>query len=193
MESTEIKLRLIKSKKEDFVADEPILVGRYYYPKCTVGTTETIYNSHSISNAIDLLFDSFGSTYVWNFIVRKPDCTKEEFIQEILSASRPVVEKLLAEDEKKRKKYPINELYYLRYSLWSADDAGEHRHPSEVIKEFGGKELRFDGCPIADCDLILVQFDNPPTLPNYIKDISTDKEEKDEIRRKFPEFILEDN
>lgn len=192
METTEIKLRIIKSKKEDFVEDEPLWVGRYYYPKCKVGTTETIYNSRSISNAISILFDSFGSTCAWNFIARQSDCTKEEFIQEILSISRPVVEKLLVEDENKRKKYPINELYYLRYDLWSADDAGEHRHPSEVIKELGGKELRFDGCPIADCDLILVQFDNTPTLPNYIKDISTDKKEKDQIKKKFPEFILEE-
>lgn len=70
METTEIKLHIIKSKKEDFVEDEPIWMGRYYYPKCTTGTTETIYNSRSISNAIDILFDSFGSTYVWNFMAR---------------------------------------------------------------------------------------------------------------------------
>ena len=54
-------------------------------------------------------------------------------------------------------KYPIDELYYLRYDLRIAEDAGEKRHPSEVIKELGGKELAFDGCPIADCDFILAQ------------------------------------
>lgn len=192
MKSTEIKLRIIKSRKEDFVEDEPIWVGRYYYPKCTAGTTETIYNSRSISNAISLLFDSFGSTYAWNFIARQSDCTKEEFIQEILSASRPVVEKLLAEDEKKRTKYPIDELYYLRYDLWDSDEAGEHRHPCEVVKALGGKELWFEGCPMGDCDYILAQFDEPPVLPKYIEDYSTDKEEKDRIKKEFPEFILEE-
>lgn len=192
METTEIKLHIIKSRKEDFVDDEPLWVGRYYYPKCKVGTTETIYNSRSISNATSILFDSFGSTHVWNFIARQSDCTKEEFIQEILSVSRPVVEKLLAEDENKRKKYPINELYYLRYDLWDSDEAGERRHPCEVVKALGGMELRFEGCPMCDCDYILAQFDNTPTLPNYIKDISTDKEEKDRIKKKFPEFILEE-
>ncbi len=192
METTEIKLRIIKSKEEDFVEDEPLWVGRYYYPKCTVGTTETIYNSRSISNAISLLFDSFGSTYAWNFMARKQDCTKEEFIQEILSESRPVVEKLLAEDEKNRTKYPIDELYYLRYDLWDSDEAGEHRHPCEVVKVLGGKELRFEGCPMGDCDYILAQFDKPPVLPKYIDDYSTDKEEKDRIKKEFPEFILEE-
>ena len=192
METTEIKLRIIKSRKEDFVEDEPIWVGRYYYPKCKVGTTETIYNSCSISNAISILFDSFGSTYAWNFIARQSDCTKEEFIQEILSVSRPVVEKLLAEDENKRKKYPINELYYLRYDLWDSDEAGEHRHPCEVVKDLGGKELRFEGCPMGDCDYILAQFDRPPVFPKYVEDYSTDKEEKDRIRTEFPEFILEE-
>lgn len=192
MESTEIKLRIIKSRKEDFVEDEPLWVGRYYYPKCTVGTTETIYNSRSISNAISILFDSFGSTYAWNFIARQSDCTKEEFIQEILSVSRPIVEKLLAEDEKKRTKYPIDELYYLRYDLWDSDEAGEHRHPCEVVKALGGKELQFKGCPMSDCDYILAQFDEPPVLPKYIDDYSTDKEEKDRIRKEFPEFILEE-
>ena len=192
METTEIKLHIIKNRKEDFVDDEPLWVGRYYYPKCKVGTTETIYNSRSISNAISILFDSFGSTHIWNFIARQSDCTKEEFIQEILSVSRPVVEKLLAEDENKRKKYPINELYYLRYDLWDSDEAGERRHPCEVVKALGGMELRFEGCPMVDCDYILAQFDNTPTLPNYIKDISTDKEEKDRIKKKFPEFILEE-
>lgn len=192
METTEIKLRIIKSQKEDFVEDEPIWVGRYYYPKCKVGTTETIYNSRSISNAISILFDSFGSTYAWNFIARQSDCTKEEFVQEILSVSRPVVEKLLAEDENKRKKYPINELYYLRYNLLNSDEVGEHRHPCEVVKDLGGKELRFEGCPMGDCDYILAQFDEPPVLPKYIDDYSTDKEEKDRIRKEFPEFILEE-
>lgn len=192
METTEIKLRIIKSRKEDFVENEPIWVGRYYYPKCKVGTTETIYNSRSISNAISILFDSFGSTYAWNFTARQSDCTKEEFIQEILSASRPVVEKLLAEDEKKRTKYPIGELYYLRYDLWDSDEAGEHRHPCEVVKDLGGKELRFEGCPMGDCDYILTQFDEPPVLPKYIDDYSTDKEEKDRIKKEFPEFILEE-
>ena len=197
METTEIKLRIIKSRKEDFVEDEPIWVGRYYYPKCKVGTTETIYNSRSISNAISILFDSFGSTYAWNFTARQSDCTKEEFIQEILSVSRPVVEKLLAEDEKKRTKYPIDELYYLRYDLRIAEDAGEKRHPSEVIKELGGKELAFDGCPMADCDFILAQFGTAPTLPEYILDKSTYtfsaiKEYKGRIRKEFPEFILEE-
>lgn len=192
METTEIKLRIIKSKKEDFVEDEPIWVGRYYYPKCTIGTTETIYNSRSISNAISILFDSFGSTWVWNFMARQSDCTKEEFIQEILSVSRPIVEKLLADDENKRKKYPINELYYLQYDLYGSDEAGEHRHPCEVVKALGGKELRFEGCPMGDCDYILAQFDEPPVLPKYIDDYSTDKEEKDRIKKEFPEFILEE-
>lgn len=192
METTEIKLHIIKSRKEDFVEDEPIWVGRYYYPKCTVGTTETIYNNRSISNAISILFDSFGSTHAWNFTARQSDCTKEEFIQEILSVSRPVVEKLLAEDEKKRTKYPIDELYYLRYDLWGSDEAGERRHPCEVVKDLGGKKLRFEGCPMGDCDYILAQFDKPPVLPKYIDDYSTDKEDKDRIKKEFPKFILED-
>ena len=192
METTEIKLRIIKSRKEDFVEDEPIWVGRYYYPKCKVGTAETIYNSRSISNAISILFDSFGSTHAWNFVARQSDCTKEEFIQEILLVSRPVVEKLLAEDENKREKYPIDELYYLRYDLWDSDEAGEHRHPCEVVKDLGGKELRFEGCPMGDCDYILAQFDEPPVFPKYIEDYSTDKEEKDRIKKEFPEFILEE-
>lgn len=32
----------------------------------------------------------------------------------------------------------------------------------------------------------------PPVLPKYIEDYSTDKEEKDRIKKEFPEFILED-
>ena len=93
---------------------------------------------------------------------------------------------------KRNKKYPINELYYLRYDLWGSDEAGERRHPCEVIKALGGKELRFEGCPMGDCDYILAQFDKNPSLPSYIKDISTDKEEKDRIRKEFSEFILEE-
>ena len=100
-------------------------------------------------------------------------------------------------DVKDVKKYPINELYYLRYDLRIAEDAGEKRHPSEVIKELGGKELAFDGCPIADCDFILAQFGTAPTLPEYILDKSTYtfsdiKEHKGRIREEFPEFILEE-
>ena len=49
METTEIKLRIIKSRKEDFVEDEPIWVGRYYYPKCKVGATE-IYLYKQVGN-----------------------------------------------------------------------------------------------------------------------------------------------
>ena len=94
-------------------------------------------------------------------------------------------------------KYPIDELYYLRYDLRIAEDAGEERHPSEVIKELGGKELAFDGCPIADCVFILAQFGIAPTLPEYILDKSTYtfsaiKEHKDRIKKEFPEFILEE-
>ena len=94
-------------------------------------------------------------------------------------------------------KYPIDELYYLRYDLRIAEDAGEKRHPSEVIKELGGKELAFDGCPIADCDFILAQFGTAPTLPEYILDKSTYtfsaiKEYKGRIKKEFPEFILEE-
>lgn len=93
---------------------------------------------------------------------------------------------------KPNKQYPIDELYYLRYDLWDSDEAGERRHPCEVVKALGGKELRFDGCPMGDCDYILAQFDEPPVLPKYIKDYSTNKEEKDRIRKEFPEFILEE-
>lgn len=95
-------------------------------------------------------------------------------------------------DVKDVKKYPISELYYLRYDLWDSDEAGERRHPCEVVKDLGGKELRFEGCPMGDCDYILAQFDEPPVLPKYIDDYSTDKEEKDRIRKEFPEFILEE-
>ena len=95
-------------------------------------------------------------------------------------------------ENKLNKKYPINELYYLRYDLWDSDEAGERRHPCEVVKDIGGKELRFEGCPMGDCDYILAQFDKPPVLPKYIDDYSTDKEEKDRIRKEFPEFILEE-
>lgn len=95
-------------------------------------------------------------------------------------------------ENKLNKKYPINELYYLRYDLWDSDEAGERRHPCEVVKSLGGKELRFEGCPMGDCDYILVHFDEPPVLPKYIEDYSTDKEEKDRIRKEFPEFILND-
>lgn len=94
-------------------------------------------------------------------------------------------------------KYPIDELYYLRYDLRIAEDAGEKRHPSEVIKELGGKKLAFYGCPIADCDFILAQFSTAPTLPEYILDKSTYtfsaiKEHKSRIKKEFPEFILEE-
>ena len=94
-------------------------------------------------------------------------------------------------------KYPIDELYYLRYDLRIAEDAGERRHPSEVIKELGGKKLVFYGCPIADCDFILAQFSTAPTLPEYIRDKSTYafsviKEPKSRIKKEFPEFILEE-
>ena len=94
-------------------------------------------------------------------------------------------------------KYPIDELYYLRYDLRIAEDAGEKRHPSEVIKELGGKKLAFYGCPIADCDFILAQFGTAPTLPEYILDKSTYtfsaiKEHKSRIKKEFPEFILEE-
>ena len=94
-------------------------------------------------------------------------------------------------------KYPIDGLYYLRYDLRIAEDAGEKRHPSEVIKELGGKKLAFYGCPIADCVFILAQFGTAPTLPEYILDKSTDtfsviKEHKGRIRKEFPEFILEE-
>ena len=95
-------------------------------------------------------------------------------------------------ENKLNKKYPINELYYLRYDLWDSDETGEHRHPCEVVKDLGGKELRFEGCPMGDCDYILAQFDKPPVLPKYIDDYSTDKEEKDRIKKEFPEFILKE-
>lgn len=95
-------------------------------------------------------------------------------------------------EDKPNKKYPINELYYLRYDLWDSDEADERRHPCEVVKALGGRELRFEGCPMGDCDYILAQFDEPPVLPKYIEDYSTEKEEKDRIRKEFPEFILEE-
>lgn len=111
------------------------------------------------------------------------------FVKEI---DNPISEEKEDRGIKDIKKYPINELYYLRYDLWDSDEAGEHRHPCEVVKDLGGKDLRFEGCPMGDCDYILAQFDEPPVLPKYIEDYSTDKEEKDRIKKEFPEFILKE-
>lgn len=98
----------------------------------------------------------------------------------------------MMKNKKMLKRYPVDELYYLRYDLRIAEDAGERRHPSEVVKILGGKELAFDGCPIADCDFILARFDTLPALPEYIRDKSTYKKYKDRIREDYPEFILEE-
>lgn len=55
----------------------------------------------------------------------------------------------------------------------------------ELLEKDGKKRTKY---PIN----YLAQFDEPPVLPKYIDDYSTDKEEKDRIRKEFPEFILEE-
>lgn len=134
----------------------------------------TIYQIHEMSGE----YEDYRDTIVGSYL-------RKDRAEEVIKTLRD------KEDEKKRTKYPIDELYYLRYDLWDSDEAGERRHPCEVVKDLGGKKLRFEGCPMGDCDYILAQFNEPPVLPKYIDDYSTDKEEKDRIRKEFPEFILE--
>ena len=55
----------------------------------------------------------------------------------------------------------------------------------ELLEKDGKKRTKY---PIN----YLAQFDEPPVLPKYIDDYSTDKEEKDRIRKEFLEFILEE-
>lgn len=55
----------------------------------------------------------------------------------------------------------------------------------ELLEKDGKKRTKY---PIN----YLAQFDKPPVLPKYIEDYSTDKEEKDRIKKEFPEFILEE-
>lgn len=178
--------------ESEFSEGDPVWFARYYYPKRTLGIISQSYNKNIVLEGEIFLFDQFGSTAIWNFVAKKSEYSRDQFVYEVFKAVGPRVKELIAEDEKKRTKYPIDELYYLRYDLWDSDEAGERRHPCEVVKDLGGKELRFEGCPMGDCDYILAQFDEPPVLPKYIDDYSTDKEEKDRIRKEFPEFILEE-
>ena len=178
--------------ESEFLEGDPVWFARYYYPKRTLGIISQSYGKNIVFEGEIFLFDQFGSTAIWNFVAKKSDYSRDQFVYEVFKAVRPRVKELLKEDEKKRTKYPINELYYLRYDLWDSDEAGERRHPCEVVKALGGRELRFEGCPMGDCDYILAQFDEPPVLPKYIEDYSTEKEEKDRIRKEFPEFILEE-
>ena len=178
--------------ESEFSEGDSVWFGRYYYPKRTLGIISQSYGKNIVFEGEIFLFDQFGSTAIWNFVAKKSEYSRDQFVYEVFKTVGPRVKELLKEDEKKRTKYPIDELYYLRYDLWDSDEAGERRHPCEVVKDLGGKELRFEGCPIGDCDYILAQFDEPPVLPKYIDDYSTDKEEKDRIRKEFPEVILEE-
>lgn len=178
--------------ESEFSEGDPVWFARYYYPKKKIGIISQYYNKNIVLQGEVYLFDQFGSTAIWNFVGKKSEYSQDQFICEVFKTVQSRVEKLLAEDKRKRTKYPISELYYLRYDLWDSDEAGERRHPCEVVKALGGKELRFEGCPMGDCDYILAQFDEPPVLPKYIDDYSTDKEKKDRIRKEFPEFILEE-
>lgn len=93
---------------------------------------------------------------------------------------------------KLNKKYPINELHYLRYCLHTAAVDGVHKHPAKEIEDLGLEILAFDGRPLIECDFVLVRAEKLPSLPRYVEDISVDKDGKNTIKKWFPEFVLEE-
>lgn len=57
----------------------------------------------------------------------------------------------------------------IRYSVWTADDIGEQRHPETVIIEFAKKNnliiLKTSAHPIGDCWLFEVKGNIPKLIP----------------------------
>ena len=96
-------------------------------------------------------------------------------------------------ENKLNKKYPINELHHLRYCLHTAAVDGVRKHPSKEIADLGLEILAFDGCPLIECDFVLVRAEKLPPLPRYIEDISIDKDGKKKNKKWFPEFVLEED
>lgn len=133
--------------ESEFSEGDPVWFARYYYPKRTIGIISQSYGKNIISEGEIFLFDQFGSTSIWNFVAKKSEYSRDQFVYEVFKAVCSRVKELIEKDGKKRTKYPIN---------------------------------------------YLAQFDDPPMLPKYIDDYSTDKEEKDRIKEEYPEFILEE-
>lgn len=107
-----------------FSEGDPVWFARYYYPKRTIGIISQSYNKNIVLEGEVFLFDQFGSTVIWNFVAKKSEYSRDQFVYEVFKAVSPRVKELIVEDEKKWTKYPI-----VLYGLWDSDEAEERRHP----------------------------------------------------------------